>query len=208
MNRKDFVPESSANFNDWTSNLHDHAEEQLTGITGWDAARITAFKARLATLRDKSKAVLDAQAIVDSLTGEFLAAKAAALPGIRQDCTNIKTSAGYDDGVGTVLDILTSSASFDSAGYKPTIASITSLPGHNRIMIKKRGVDSINIYWRRKGEAAWRLLAAKRVRFPVEDDTPPASPTQSEGREYRCTGVLGDDEIGQPSDIAEAIFTP
>ena len=37
--------------------------------------------------------------------------------------------------------------------------------------------------------------------------TPPATPGQAEQREYQFRGVLGDDEIGQPSDIVQATYT-
>ncbi len=97
--------------------------------------------------------------------------------------------------------------SFDPATYKP-VATAESLPGLVRLMTKKLGADSENIYLRRKGDAAFKLIFAKRVSFPVDDDTPPAVSGQSEQREYQFRGVIGDDEIGQPSDIVAATYTP
>ena len=122
--------------------------------------------------------------------------------------SNVKTSGGYNIGIGEVLEILTDSATFNPLTYKPVITRITSFGGHNELMTKKRGVTSMNVYWRRKGEETWRLLAAKRVKFPVQDDNAPATPGQAEVREYRVIGVLGDQEVGQPSDIAEATWRP
>ena len=117
-------------------------------------------------------------------------------------CRNTNT------GIGEVLEILSDSATFNPLTYKPIITRITSFGGHNELMTKKRGVTSMNVYWRRKGEETWRLLAPKRVKFPVQDDNAPATPGQTELREYRVIGVLGDEEVGQPSDIAEATWRP
>ena len=54
----------------------------------------------------------------------------------------------------------------------------------------------------------FRLLFAEGVSFTVDDDTPSATLGQAEQREYQFRGVIGGDEIGQPSDIARATFTP
>ena len=70
------------------------------------------------------------------------------------------------------------------------------------------GADSLNIYVRRKGESPFRLLAGKRVRFPMDDDTPPATAGQPEEREYQAIAVIGDEEVGVPSDIVSAVFRP
>ncbi len=80
--------------------------------------------------------------------------------------------------------------------------------GHVLLTGKKLGATSLSLYWRRKGETTWRLLAAKRVRFPFDDQTPPVTPGALEEREYMAIGVLGDDEFGQPSQIASAVFQP
>ncbi len=205
---KSIIPDSPENLFEWAMNFTDKALVQLTGIDGWDANRISGLISRVGTLRDTSKAVVDALAVVEEKLGDLEGAKSTHLASIRQDFANIKTSGGYNTGIGEVLEILSDSATFNPLTYKPVITRITSFGGHNEIMTKKRGVTSMNVYWRRKGEETWRLLAAKRVKFPVQDDNAPATPGQAEVREYRVIGVLGDQEVGQPSDIAEATWRP
>ena len=207
MSRKDFVPDSAKNFHDWSANYFDKATAQLTGLTGWDAARIAALKAHLAPMRDAAQAVLDAQKALDEAVGALVKAKKDHLPPVRSESSNIKTSPGYDEGIGDVLGIVAGGSSFDPNTYKP-VATAESFPGLVRLMTKKLGADSENIYLRRKGETAFKLIFAKRVSFPVDDDTPPATPGQAEQREYQFRGVIGDDEIGQPSDIVQATYTP
>ncbi len=208
MPNNDIIPDSPENLYEWAKNFCEKAPVQLAGLAGWDANRINSLISRLGTIRDTGKSVVDAQAVVDEKLGDLEGAKNTHLASIRQDFSNIKVSGGYNIGIGEVLEILTDSATFNPLTYKPVITRITSFGGHNEIMTKKRGVTSMNVYWRRKGEETWRLLAAKRVKFPVQDDNAPSAPGQAEVREYRVIGVLGDQEVGQPSDIAEATWRP
>ena len=207
MSRKDFVPDSFKNFHDWSQNYRDKATAQLTGLTGWDKPRIDALKAHLTALTDAAQAVLDAQQALDEAVGALGKAKTDHLPAVRGESASIKTSPGYDDGIGDVLDIVAGGGSFDQSTYKPVV-TVESQPGLNRLSTKKRGADSESIYMRRKGDTAFKLIFAKRVRFPVDDDTPLLAAGQAEVREYQMRGVIGDDEIGQPSDIVAATFTP
>ena len=205
---KSIIPDSTENLYEWAKNFCEKAPAQLAGLEGWDANRISSLVSRVGTIRDTAKAILDAQAVVEEKLGDLDGAKTTHLPSIRLDAANIKTSGGYNFGIGEVLDILSDSTTFNAATYKPVVTRITSFGGHNEIMTKKRGVTSMNVYWRRKGEATMRLLAGKRVKFPVQDDNAPAVPGQAEVREYQLIGVLGDEEVGQPSDIAEATWRP
>jgi hypothetical protein len=179
MPRKDYIPDSPENLHDWARNITDNALAQLTGLAGWDAGRINGLISRVGTLRDTAKAVVDALMVVEEMLGELDGAKTTHLESIRQDFANIKSSAGYNPGIGEVLDIVSDATTFDPATYKPAITRVTSLPGKNVLMTKKRGADSMNVYMRRKGVTAWTLLASKRVKFPVEDDTPPAAPANA-----------------------------
>ena len=208
MPNNDIIPDSPENLYEWAKNFCDKALVQLAGVEGWDANRINALISRLGTIRDTAKSVADALAVVAEKLGDLEGAKNTHLPSLRQDFSNIKTSRNYNTGIGEVLDILSDSATFNAATYKPIITRITSFGGHNELMTKKRGVTSMNVYWRRKGEEIWRLLAPKRVKFPVQDDNAPTVAGQAEVREYRVIGVIGDEEVGQPSDIAEATWRP
>ena len=70
----------------------------------------------------------------------------------------------------------------------------------------------------RSGPAHSRSLRLSAASLPITQlstlntqrspGTPPATPGQAEQREYQFRGVIGDDEIGQPSDIVQATYTP
>ncbi len=126
------------------------------------------------------------------------------LPGIRRDFNNLKSTAGYHIGIGQDLGVVTPSEQpVDPNTYQPDL-NIRVVNGIPRLTGKKRGVDSFNIYVRLEGET-WRLLVAKRVRFPYDDESPVAQAGTPEEREYQIIGVIADHEIGQPSDIATAV---
>jgi hypothetical protein len=78
--------------------------------------------------------------------------------------------------------------------------------GHVRITGRKNYAQTVNIYWRRKGVTTWKLLVAKRKTFPFYDQTPLATPGTPETREYLARGVIGDNEVGIPSDIVPVLF--
>ncbi len=192
---------------DWAQNIIDTAAAQLAGVEGWDAARITAFVARITKIRDGAQAVLDAHAAMEGKVGLLHTVLGAELPEVRKDIGNMKKSRGWDDGKGEVLDVNTPPGSLDPGTLKPRLTG-ESKQGHVELMAKKLGADTLNVYVRLKGVAAFRLLASKRVRFPFIDDTPPAVTGQPEEREYRVIAVIGDDEVGVPSDIVSTVFRP
>ena len=206
MPRKDYIPDSAQALVNWTTNYLAEIDAIATRI-GWSAAQVTALKARLTALKDAAQAVLDKQNDLDTATGQLEQVKGGEVPEIRRDTNNLKTTRGFTDGDGRTLNVLTASGEFDPDGCKPPLTAV-SKPGRVQLTAKKNGADAINLYSRIKGQAAFKLLAAKRSRFPFDDTTPPATPGQPEEREYQAIGVLGDDEIGQPSDIVSAIFRP
>ncbi len=201
---KDYVPDSFQNFYNWAGDLSTGIATHAAAV-GWDAARVTAFQAKVDPLHDAAKAVLDKQAELDALVGKFRMLKDQGLPSIRQDINNLKTSPGYNDGIGSALGILNPSANFDEANYQPQLKA-SVFPGHVRLTGKKLGVDALNLYSRRKGDTAWTLIAGKRSTFPYDDDAKLATAGTPEVREYMAMGVMGDDEIGLPSDIVSVTY--
>ena len=205
--KRDYIPDSAQGIVNWTTNYLAEIDAIATRIS-WPTAQVTDLKARLTTLKNAAQTVLDRQNDLESASGLLDQVKKVEVPEIRTDTNNLKSTRGFNEGDGRTLQVLTSTGGeFDPDTYKPPLAA-TSKPGRVEIIAKKNGADSINIYSRIKGQAAFKLIAAKRVRFPFEDSTQPANPGQPEEREYQAIGVLGDDEIGQPSDIVSAIFRP
>lgn len=56
------------------------------------------------------------------------------------------------------------------------------------------------------GTAAWMLIGIRRMKFPFDDQTPLQSPGVAESREYQARAVVGEAEVGLPSDIVQVTF--
>lgn len=181
--------------------------DAITTRISWPAASVTALKARLTTLKAAAQDVLDRQNDLDTANGQLTDKKEVELPEIRRDINNLKSTRGFTEGDGRTLQVLGGADNFDPNTFKPVLSAV-SASGRVTLTGRKLGADGLNLYSRRKGETTWKLIAAKRARFPFDDTAPPATPGQPEEREYRAAGVLGDDEIGEPSDIVSAIFRP
>lgn len=202
--KKDFVPDSFQNLFNWSDNLFVQLPLQGPGL-GWTAAQVTALQTPVGQIRDAAQAVLDRQRDLDLAAGALRQIMQNVMPDVRRDINNLKTSPSYNDGIGADLGVLTTgNDTVDPNTYQPEL-KITVVNGIPRLTGKKRGVDSFNIYSRIKGTAAFNLLAAKRVRFPYDDDSPVAHPGTPEEREYQIVGVIADNEVGQPSAIATAV---
>lgn len=205
--KRDYMPDSAQLLVNWTTNYLTEIDAIATRI-GWPPEKVTALKARLTALKTAAQEVLDKQNDLELAQGQLEQVKALEIPEIRLDTNNLKATRGFNDGDARTLDVLTNTGGdFDPDSYKPPLTAV-SKPGRVELTAKKNGADSINLYSRIKGQAAFKLLAGKRVRFPFEDTTAPVTAGQPEEREYQAIGVLGDDEIGQPSDIVSAIFRP
>lgn len=130
--------------------------------------------------------------------------RTAFLTNLRKEIARIKTHRNYTESLGQEVGIIGTSTSFDPTNYKPEL-KVEVTGGVVRIKFKKKGVDGVNIYRRRKGEAVWHFLA-RDTRSPYEDRIQLEDPSKPEHWEYRAYGVINDEEIGQPSDVVEVIF--
>lgn len=201
----DILPQSYENLYNWLLNFDTKLQTHGTKL-GMTAADVTAFRAKLAPWLTKLKAVLDAQHALDLASGQAQKEAADQMSDLRRRIQNLKTSDGYDDGIGADLGIVATTSNFDAASYQPELTSVEAFPGHVRVKGKKLGADSINVSMRRKGDADFKVIAARKSRFPFDDDSPLATAGTPEVREYQLRGVLNDEEIGQPSPIMSVTY--
>ena len=204
MTRRDFIPDSFKNLHDWSANYATQLPAIATRIN-WPATSQTALTAVLNGLSTKTQAILDAQKAVDEAVGQLRAAEAAAFAQIREATKNLRSTPGFTEGDAKTLGVYVTPETFNPTTYQPTLTA-TSRHGYVELAAKKLGVDSLNLYWRPAGTTAWLLLAAKRVRFPFHDETPPPAGQTMQAREYMAMGVIADEEIGMPSNIASAVY--
>jgi hypothetical protein len=200
----DFVPKSYPNLDDWLDTLKAEITPRATRL-GLGSTDLAAFLGHLDAISAPVKDWIAADKAVADAAGRVAAALRDHLPEVRREIKRLKSASGYTEGDGEVLGVLGGSDDFNAAAYKPQLrADVFS--GRVRLTGKKSGVDAMNLYIRRKGDIAWKLLVARRGKFPFDDDTPLAVAGAPEVREYRAFGVVADEEIGQPSDIVEVVY--
>jgi hypothetical protein len=123
---------------------------------------------------------------------------------IRNFAKDVKRNGAYTDAIGSDLGIVSTSTTFDAAGYKSVI-KVENHPGYVLAKFTKKGAEGINLYGRLRGETTWNKLSFF-AHSPCIDARPLAVPNQAENREYMCIGVKRDAEIGLQSDIVSIAF--
>ena len=116
----------------------------------------------------------------------------------------IKAHQLYTKTIGEALDIEPDSTAIDPNTVQPALTASVHA-GYVRVRVRRNGVQSVNLYMRRAGQAQWNLQC--RVERATCDDTVPlAVPGVPEVREYRAVGVLNDAEVGLPSNPKVVVY--
>jgi hypothetical protein len=198
----DYVPRSESQLAIWFTNygkkvgtygpvLGLTADEIKSAETGCDDASI-----KITEIEQKKNELQQLVASKDDV-------KDATLAIVRGFVARIKAHPAYTEAIGHDLGIIAASSIADMTSNKTTLKA-DALPGRVRISFTKRGLAGVNIYTRIHGTAQWTFLA--RDNNSPYDDVRPLTNNQPEIREYMAMGVVGDEEVGQPSDIVSVVF--
>jgi len=200
----DFIPRPEPEQAIWAGNFKTNiiAQGAAVGLTAAEIAALGTSSTNIITainnVESKKTALSEALAQKETIKkNEFKV--------IRENVAKIKTNPGYTTAIGQSLGIIGTSTGFDSENYKVAITA-SNFAGFVRIKFTKNGVDGINIYNRPKGTAVWKFLA-RDTKSPYDDHIELVAVGKPEHWEYRAFGVIDDEEIGQPSDIVEIVFS-
>ena len=81
----------------------------------------------------------------------------------------------------------------------PTLTGTPQPDGVVELDFSKEGSDGVNIYCQRDGDATFVFLA-RDTSSPYVDNRPLLVAGKPEVRRYRCRYIIGDQEVGLPSD--------
>lgn len=123
---------------------------------------------------------------------------------LRTAIARFKKAPLYTTAIGKELDVVGMEWEFNPNEYKPDLLLNTS-GVEVQIRFKKRGVQGINIYKRKKGIEAWELLS-RATKSPFEFRPALENVNRPEQWEFRAFGVIKDKEIGLTSDISEILI--
>jgi hypothetical protein len=199
------IPESHENRLAFFVAIKDWIDTQATGVLGWSAAQVTAADATLAPIIAKYQALVDADAAVLVAVADadqvFTASKAA----VQSLFDQMKANPAFTAGMEEELKLVSTFTKPAPADMQPRIKA-TAQPGSVQIAGSKDYADLVNIYLRLLGETTWRLVGIRRRRFPFDDQTPLKVAGTPEQREYMARCVVGEDEVGHPSDIVSVTY--
>jgi hypothetical protein len=202
----DIVPDSATNrlafFTAIKTKLHE-ADNPL----GFTPAELTSADALFVPLIAAYQKVVDTESAARRASGDAAEFWAENGTDLRSFIDALKSRPQFTEGLGDELHLFSTGSPRQPAEIKPRL---TADPHRGGITLdgSKDYAETVNIYMRRAGETEWKQIAIKRKRLPFEDQHPPLKPGIPEVREYMARGVIGDDEVGQESDIVTATFTP
>jgi hypothetical protein len=205
MPTNDFIPSRDADQTLWSKNLRAKIDVHGKAL-GFTPAQIKSMQ----SLCDE---IVSASIETEKKHTEYKAQVAAAqavrqrnFTALRKSAQLIKAQSSYSEAIGRDLGIARATASPLAPSSVKASGVAEARKGFVRIKWRKAGCDSVNIYMRRQGDAAWQLLG-RDTHSPYDDATPLTRPEAPELREYRITPVRKDVEIGEPSDILSVMFT-
>ena len=124
---------------------------------------------------------------------------------LRQQITRWKTEPGYTEAIGKALQIIGSPDFLSLDALMPQLSAVVK-SDHVQLRFKKAGADAVNLYKRKAGETEW-LYLARDTNSPYDDWSELAKPNVPEVWEYRAICVLGDEEVGQFSNVVTVTFS-
>lgn len=124
---------------------------------------------------------------------------------LRDMINNYKSSPGWNAGMADTWKVNTHTTEYDMNTHQPKI-TVDYVGGQTVIRGQKPGFTSVTIQMRLASTSTWVDIGTKLNHFPFVDSTPAQTPGKPENREYRALGFVGDQQMGQPSDIVAGVF--
>ncbi len=120
---------------------------------------------------------------------------------IRKIVGRIKTSSGYNIGIGTGLNILSPNHVKKPLGELKPIPKVTAVDGYRvRIACEMQGMDALRVEYRRKGEETWTVVAFL-TSLPETFYIQPAVMGVPEGGQMRAIFLKKNKIVGQYSNM-------
>jgi hypothetical protein len=194
----DYIPKNRDEYRAWLLNLKTQIPT-VGAALGLEAGAITAVQTTCTAQITRIDARATAEAEFEAKAGAETEGRATTDAALREEVGEWKHLAGWSDENAAILQVQSSATTFDPATYKPEF-KVHIVGGEIRLDWKKKGVDSMRIYGRLRGQSVWTLLGVD-TSSPYIDGRPLAQAGVAETREYMLRGAINDEAIGLDSDI-------
>ena len=199
------MPKSFVNLQSWLTNLKNGVTTDGPNL-GQSPGQVTTDTNLIDSILKPVTVAIDAQTAEREASGAARSTIAANRQALRDMINRYKNSVGWNDGMEAGWQVGVTTPDYDMSTLSPRIKA-RAVPGRIEITGRKPGFDSVNIQMRMDGAADWTTIGTKINHFPFFDTTAPQAAGKPETREYRALGMLGDAQVGQPSDIVTAIWS-
>ena len=210
MIRKDYVPQEESALLTWADNLATQSGFAANQTAmDWNATEA-------ALIGSSGGSITTAVMAKEAARGAYLSAVAAAdaqigtaLGAIRPLVASGKDSPLYTDAVGQLLQVIGAEVAFNPQTYKADLRDVTPV-GNGTLRVKFAKalgeLDAARLFTRHAGQTAW-TVAATMMRSPFLHHMTLTTPGVPEAIEVRIRGLVGNEEIGEYSDIAAVTLT-
>jgi hypothetical protein len=203
MPNKNYIPGSEGELILWLNNFEKKLTEHKT-LLNISAAEFDEIISNINDVRNAIHSAYKFKSLLKQKEVEKRLIKQNVLKLIRTKAARFKTESGYTDAVGEDMGIVTHSRKIDYDTYKPKLKAKV-FPKYVEVSILKKGIDSVNLFYRLTGEAEWTFLS-RVTKSKFKDNHPLKTHGVPEVRQYKAIGVVGDVQIGKESNIVSVVY--
>ena len=211
MIRKDYVPREETALFLWADNLATQAIVSSNQMAmGWSATVGSQVQVAASSIKTAVAAKEAARSLYLSAVAAADTQIAAALGIIRPQVASGKKNLLYTLTVGQHMQVIGAEVDFDSETYKADLRDVAAV-GNATLRIKFAKalgeLDAARLYVRHAGQTLWGPAAATMINSPFIHHMTLAAPGVPEALEVRIRGIIGNEEIGEFSDIVSVTLT-
>lgn len=199
----DYIPRKDNKLPLWMNNFKIKLPEHGARL-GLTAEEIAKIQSQCDEVAEKLDVVYRKKLEYKSAVSDKNATLRKTLRSVRSASNRMKAHEKYNAASGKDMGIVPPEKKFDKNEYKPNIRATVHV-GYVKISYRKKGIDGINIYRKREGDSEFEKLGYD-MNSPFLDKTPLLKPNTPERRQYQALGVIGDEQIGQWSNMVEVWF--
>ncbi len=204
MAKKDYIPKRYADIRLWEQTFINQIDA-IAATLGISAAEVSAIKNTLGHHMSLREEAYKKKRESEAATKEFLAVGKTALKEVRRFGTYIKSSPGYNPGMGKALGIICPEVEINYTTLKPRLKLLATQNGVRISFSKPGNLSGVKIYSRRGTENQFTFLGVD-TQSPYQDKRPNLIENTPERREYYAVLFNDDDEVGKPSNIAGIVI--
>lgn len=199
MAKQYFIPKRIPEFVTHHDNLNTQTAALVgqAGITATDATNLAADNAALHT------AVSDV-ASADAVKQAKVATQTSVIRTVTVNeqafANRVKNTAGYTAAIGQQLGFIGAEDTTDLTQEKPILRATAVTAGSVTVAFNKQTSDGVRVSSKRGGETTFSFLATD-TSSPYVDNRPNLVAGTPETRQYQAQYILGDDPIGELSDL-------